>query len=195
MKYLLVKVFRGTRPGEAKFSRPAIFDAQEVHLASTGACAMDNGISRGLEVMEEIYLVADALADKYVAADPTRFAVLTEAEADAWLAAAAQIQGAPIGQVRITSPDRVAHVAAKLKAIELHAAGVIQFEPPALTQEDVDVLDPTKDEPGASIVRAPTTKDVFLAKSVDGRNASEVAAKTEIAEPAAEPAAVAEPAR
>ena len=165
MKYLLVRIHRGKSPDDPTLCRPPAFDARRISMQSTGVAIRDGGIGKGENKEEELWLVTDEYADELFVADSTGFVILDEARADAWLVEAARRRGDSIGEVFINSPERIQHVHAKLKAIELYHAGMTEGAvPPSITQADFDVLDPDKPEKGAARRGVQSANEVFRGK-------------------------------
>ena len=76
---------------------PSIYDAQEVERNKKGPIIYEGAFSRGEATEECLLFLQDALADTY--ALDTDIRIVTEAQADTWLAANQQIQDAPDIQV------------------------------------------------------------------------------------------------
>jgi len=105
---------------------PAIYNAHEIDEAKQGPMIREGRIPRGEPTSKCLIKVSDALADRY-GADPD-IEIVNEAKADVWLAQNPQLAERP--QEEVLSPERLTAILAKTEA------GI------ALSQEDLDALDP-----------------------------------------------------
>lgn len=143
MKAVKVRIRRGS-VNEPMMVYPARYNAIEVDRNGIGptnvnpaSVVYSGGIGRG-EAEEWCYIILpDALADEY-ALDPD-MSIEADSKADADMEAWRIANGAPMTTVR--DPDRIHAIRAKQEA------GM------ALTQEDLDALDETKDTSGINRTR------------------------------------------
>ena len=138
-KLLLVRIVRNTIPGQPRMKYPDIYDAEEVERHRLGPIVYDGGLARGEDEEWALLCVRDELADKYVKADPRNFKVLSEEEAERWLADNPQLQRQP--NETVDDPNRLLAIMAK------RMAGL------PLSDEDKRALDP--DDPTPGIRRVP----------------------------------------
>lgn len=142
MKVVKVRIRRGDQTlGEPMMVYPAGYNSHQIDSVGVGPTGVAYGYSGhiGEGASEEFCFIVlpDALADQYALSDDME--IVTAAAAEAEVEATRIRLGLPAQLVR--APDRIAAIQAKL------AAGI------ALTQEDSDALDPTKDTPGINNYR------------------------------------------
>ena len=145
--YLLVRVRVGKlAKAENRFRYPDCYDAQEVHRNQLGGNLYLGEIARGAAQDECLIYVESRLAQRYKRACPGDFKILTEAEADTWLAAHPAIAN---------RTDEVVSDIERLQAIQAKAAAGAP-----ITQDDRDALDPDHPKPGISR-QGKRARDVF----------------------------------
>lgn len=143
MKYLKVTMSRGG-PGEAAMLYPSPYDPQEVDRNKQGPIVYEGAFQYGEAEEECLIYLNDSVADAY--ATSPDMDTISEAEADAWLAANRLL--AKIPEERVSDADRISAI--KLK----HDLGE------ALTDEDYRALDPDDPIPGITR-RKKTAKGIF----------------------------------
>lgn len=159
--YLLVKVLRGTQPGEPQLSWPPGWNGPRADRAMVGPWIWDDAILQGgLDEMHVLWKAQRWFAEECVAADPTRYAIFGEATATGLFRIAAKLSGmtetdadgVPTSIV-VTNPALAAVLDAKAR---LAAAG----RPVELSPAEMDALDPEK--PARGITRFPRTAQAFF---------------------------------
>lgn len=159
--YLLVKVLRGTQPGESQLSWPPSWDAGRAELARAGPALYDHGVmARGLDEEHVLWKVRRWFAEECVAVDPTRYSMFGEATGTGLFRIAAKLarltetdaQGVPTS-VTVTDPALASILEAKAR---LAWAG----HPVEVTTADLDALDPDKSTRGLN--RFPRTAQAFF---------------------------------
>lgn len=135
MQYLVVTIRRETDLRRPRMRYPAIYDASDVDSQKRGPIIYEGALALGENTEECLMFVSDRLANAYKTDADMR--MLTEVEADTWLAAARNL--ARIPEEQVTDANRLVAIQAKV------AAGV------ALTAEDNAALNP--DDPIAGINR------------------------------------------
>ncbi len=129
MKFVIVTIRRGTDP---VMQYPAVYVDSEVDANKQGPIQTEGALGLGEDVEECMILLNNAVADKYASDPDVRLA--TEAEGDAWLATNRNLAGQP--EEVVTNVNRLFAIIAK------NEAGV------ALSQEDLDAVDPDKSVKG-----------------------------------------------
>lgn len=127
MKYILVTMKLQNVAGH-RMGYPGVYNAAEVELNKKGPIIYEGAFSRGENTEQCLMYVQDALADKYVARSGGLIKVVTDVEADAWLAVNKQETAKPVEE--ITDQGRLIAIQAKT------AAGQV------LSQEDKEAVDP-----------------------------------------------------
>ena len=143
MKYVIVTMTRGAI-GENHMKYPGVYNAEEVERKKKGAIVYEGAFSRGEATEECLLFLQDALADTYALDADIR--IVTEAQADTWLAANQQIQDAP--DVQVLDPNQLALVQVK------QAGGI------PLDENDLRALDPDDDRPGVNRTKK-TVRRIF----------------------------------
>jgi len=118
---------------------PDVYDAIEVERNKKGPIVYEGALSFGEDTEECLIYLKGIVADAY--ALHADISIITEAQADVWLAANRQLQRLP--ETRITDADRLTTIALKQQLGE-------EFD-----EEDLQALDP--DEPMRGINRVPKT--------------------------------------
>ncbi len=136
MKYVLVAMVRGPI-GEPQMKYPGVYNAEEVERNKKGPIVYEGAFSRGEDTEECLLLLKDALADTYALDSDIR--IISETEADTWLAANQQIR--ELSDVRVSDPDQLALVRIK------QAGGT------PLDENDLRALDPDDERPGVNRVK------------------------------------------
>jgi hypothetical protein len=143
MKYLKITMTRGSA-GEAAMKYPAPYDPQEVDRNKQGPIVYEGAFQYGEATEECLVYLNNAVANAYDAASAD-MAVITEAEADAWLAANRLLAKTPEESV---APDRIAAIKLKYDLGE------------TLSEEDRRALDPDDPIPGINR-RKKTARGIF----------------------------------
>lgn len=133
-KLMLVRIVRNLTPGQPRMRYPRVYDADEVERNRLGPIIYDGGLARGEDEEWALLCVRDELAEKYAKADPVNIRIISEEEAEAWLANNPQLQSMP--NETVTDPNKLLAILAK------KAAGV------SLSEEDLKALDPNDPTPG-----------------------------------------------
>ena len=143
-KYVIITIRRNPRRNGPRMKYPAIFDAQEAEENIIGPHVRDRGLARGEDTEECMICLKDRIANKYDADPDCR--IVTEVDADAWLATCPSIQDAP-GE--------------EYDQLPLLAALVRKFVTGASTQDDLNALN--ADHPALGIRKKKTTAaDIFV---------------------------------
>lgn len=138
MKYVIVTMTRGT-VSEPSMKYPSVYNAQEIERNKKGPIIYEGAFSRGEATEECMLFLQDTLADTY--ALNTDIRIVTEANADVWLAANQQLQELP--DVRVTDANQLSLVRIK------------QAEGIPLNKDDLRTLDP--DDIRRGVNRIPKT--------------------------------------
>lgn len=144
MRYLKITMSRGGI-GEPGMKYPVPYNAQEIDRNKRGPIVYEGAFGYGEATEECLVCLNDSVADAYAAASAD-MEVITEVQANAWLAA--NRLEAKIPEERITDPDRIGLI--KLK----NDLGN------TLSEEDLRALDPDDPIPGV-IRRRKTASDIF----------------------------------
>lgn len=143
MKYVIVTIRRGT-PFQDAMVYPAPYNPTDVDRNKRGPIVYEGALALGEDTEECMIYLKDALADQY-ALDPDMW-IVTETQADAWLAANRKLAKMPTE--RITDADRVAAINLKVDV------GV------ELSEEDLLALDPDESMQGINRFEK-TAKAIF----------------------------------
>jgi hypothetical protein len=146
MKYLKVTITLGdVMQGQKRMQYPPPYNAKEADANKKGPLVYENGLRATGPTLELLLYASDSLADTYSAASAD-MEILTEAEADAWLAADPAIQQQ--SEETITDEQRLMSISLKERlGIEL-------------SEEDLRALDP--DDVIGGITKVPkTAKGIF----------------------------------
>lgn len=125
MKYLIVTMHRGG-PGEDEMMYPETYKPWEIERNKRGPIVYEGAFSLGESSEECMIYLSDAVADKY-ALDPD-MRIVTEIQADTWLAANRELAKLPTEM--ITDAARLAAIEIKLDAgVELSDEDYLALDP------------------------------------------------------------------
>ena len=149
MKYLIVTVRRETNPNLPTMKYPLDYKPLEVDANKQGPLIYDQGLALGGDIEEMLVRLKDTIADQYALDADMR--IVTEAEANIWLAGVARVQAR--AEEQVTDSDR-------LQLIMVKTLLALVGNDDHLTQEDRDALNPIAPMGGVR-QRGKQAKDLF----------------------------------